>query len=171
MKWNWFCPLPPAKTGIADYTARILPSLRAHAEITLWTDQPRWDASLMEYATVRRFDPDQAPWEEIHRADLNIYHIGNQPEFHGAIWQMSRACPGLVVLHDPSLHHLFGGLYRERWNARAAYFSVMRHYYGEASLNHAVAFFDHGFSTDFMGEHFPLTSLALESALGVVVHS
>jgi glycosyltransferase involved in cell wall biosynthesis len=125
----------------------------------------------MDYATVRRYDPARAPWRDIHRADLNIYHIGNQADFHGAIWQMSRACPGLIVLHDTSLHHLFGGLYRDKWKARTAYLSAMRHYYGETSLKHAAAFFDYELSTEFMAEHFPLTAHALETALGVVVHS
>src|SRR5439155_4075393 len=55
MKLNWFSPLPPAKTDIAHYTARILPALRAHAEVTLWTDQKDWDESLNLNAKVRRY--------------------------------------------------------------------------------------------------------------------
>ncbi len=171
MKWNWFCPLPPAKSGIADYAAKILPSITKHAEVTLWTDQSRWDLGLREHAEVRRYDPARPQWGEIHRADLNIFHIGNQTEFHSAIWQMSRCCPGLVVLHDARLHHLFGGLYRDRWRSRTAYLSVMRRYYGESSLAHAMAFFDGALSTEFMAEHFPLTLHAVENALGLVVHS
>ena len=171
MKWNWFCPLPPAKTGIADYAAKILPSFGAHAELTLWTDQDEWDPSIARYGTVRRYDAARVPWGDLNRADLNIYHIGNHPDFHGGIWQVARTCPGLVVLHDPSLHHFFGALYRERGNMRSAYLQLMRRYYGEASMAVAVAFFDRAISTEFMAEHFPLTWHALENALGVIVHS
>jgi len=31
MKLNWFSPLPPARTGIADYTFGILPELSRRA--------------------------------------------------------------------------------------------------------------------------------------------
>jgi glycosyltransferase involved in cell wall biosynthesis len=158
MKWNWFCPLPPAKTGIADYAVKILPFLQAHAEITLWTDQEEWKPSVGHHGQVRTYDLASVSWSELNRADLNIYHIGNNPDFHGAIWQMARRCPGLVVLHEPSLHHFFGTLYRDRWKARSAYLELMQRHYGEASL-------------EFMAEHFPLTWHGLENALGVVVHS
>lgn len=173
MKWNWFCPLPPAKTGIADYAAKILPFLRAHAEITLWTDQEQWEPSVAPDGPVRRYDPESISWSELNRGDLNIYHIGNNPDFHGAIWQVARRCPGLVVLHEPRLHLFFGTLYRDCWNAlnRSAYLELMRHYYGETGLEAAIAFFDRGFSIEFMADHFPLTWHALENALGVVVHS
>jgi hypothetical protein len=51
MKINWFCPLPPAKTSIADdYLAGILPSLNRHCELTLWTDQSSWDRELEKVA-------------------------------------------------------------------------------------------------------------------------
>ena len=171
MKWNWFCPLPPAKSGIADYAAKILPFFGAHAEITLWTDQKEWEPSVAHHGQVRRYDPASVSWSELNRTDLNIYHIGNNPNFHGAIWQVARNCPGLVVLHEPTLHHFFGTLYRDHWNERSVYLELMQHYYGKVGLEAAVAFFDRGFSIEFMAEHFPLTWHALENAVGVVVHS
>lgn len=171
MMWNWFCPLPPAKTGIAEYAAKVIPSIATHAELTFWVDQLQWDPALQQYGNIRPYDPSFIVWPEINRADLNIYHIGNHPEFHGAIWQVARQCPGVIVLHDPSLHHLFGALYRERWNLRDDYLRIMHRYYGAESLEAAGAFFDRGLSTEFMAEHFPLTWYALERSLGVVVHS
>jgi glycosyltransferase involved in cell wall biosynthesis len=171
MKWNWFCPLPPAKSGIADYSAQVLPFLCSAAEVTLWTDQREWEPLLEEHAEVRSYDPNQIPWRAIHRADLSIFHIGNNALFHGGIWEVARQCPGLVVLHDPTLHQFFGGLYRERWNARSAYLNLMRRYYGESSLHAATEFFEGRLWSEFMAERFPLTDHALENALGVVVHS
>jgi glycosyltransferase involved in cell wall biosynthesis len=181
MKWNWFCPLPPAKTGIADYCAQVLPFLCSTVDVTLWTDQRAWDPFLEERAEVRSYDRNDIPWKAIHRADLSIFHIGNNEPFHGGIWEVARHCPGLVVLHDPTLHHFFfhlyrDHLYRERWNARSAYLKLMRRYYGESSLHAATKFFEGRLSsefmaTEFMAERFPLTDHALENALGVVVHS
>src|SRR4051812_20035917 len=100
MRLHWFSPLPPAKTDIAHYTARILPDLRAEIEVVLWVDQQEWDSALEAYATIRRYDPQQMPWTELNCDDVCIYHIGNNPFFHGPIWMVSRLHPGIVVLHD-----------------------------------------------------------------------
>lgn len=104
MKLNWFSPLPPARTDIADYTFRVLPALRNYAEIVVWTSQSSW-SSEPQYADVRSYQLHNMPWADINKADLNIYHIGNNPDFHSDIWQISCQCPGLVVMHDLKLHH------------------------------------------------------------------
>ena len=121
MKLHWFSPLPPARTGIAQYTMGLLPALQKRAEIVLWTDQAEWDPLLETYATVRRYHPEQMPWAEINRADMSIYNIGNNPAAHGSIWQVSRSHPGIIILHDLSLQHLFVGLFRDQWHDRHGY--------------------------------------------------
>jgi glycosyltransferase involved in cell wall biosynthesis len=172
MKLNWFSPLPPASTDIAHYTTRVLPALASRAEVTLWTDQEHWDAGLKRYAEVRRYSPERAPWAELNRADISVYHIGNNPLFHGSIWQLSRAAPGLVVLHDMRLHHFFDGLYRVKWRDLDAYQSVMGKYYGEQGrLDAFECFKQEACNIDSMAERYPLTQLATENALGVLVHT
>src|SRR3982751_4611802 len=95
MKLNWFSPLPPASTDIAHYTTRVLAALCRQAEVTLWTDQDKWDNSLNEYAEVRRYKLRRMRWAELNRGDMSIYHIGNNPLFHGSVWQVSQRHPGL----------------------------------------------------------------------------
>ena len=104
MRINWFSPLPPARTDIAHYTARILPALRAGAEVVLWTNQAEWHAGLEEQAEVRRFEPGNVPRELLDRADATFFHIGNSAMFHRAIWQVGQEYPGITVLHDIQLH-------------------------------------------------------------------
>jgi glycosyltransferase involved in cell wall biosynthesis len=172
VKLNWFSPLPPASTDIAHYTTRVLPALASRAEVTLWTDQEDWDAALKRYAEVRRYSPERVPWAELNRADMSVYHIGNNPLFHGSIWQLSRAAPGLVVLHDMRLHHFFDGLYRVKWRDLDAYQSVMCKYYGEQGrLDALECFTQEARNIDSMAERYPLTQLATENALGVLVHT
>ena len=175
MKINWFSPLQPASTDIAHYTARVLPALIKRAEVTLWTDQSRWDQRLEKIAArVRRYDPsaNAINWEELNRADISIYHIGNNPLFHGAIWQMSRQHAGIVVLHDFRLHHFFDGLYRAQWRDRDEYLRVMEFYYGEQGRHDAIECFDtNARNIDHMAESYPLTEHALENALGVITHT
>ncbi len=172
MKINWFCPLPPAKTSIADdYLAGILPSLSAGCELTLWTDQDRWDPSLENYATVRTYDPRRISWPELHPADATFYNIGNNHLFHASIWDVSRRHPGIVVLHDLRVHNFFDSLYRGQWRDPAGYFRQMQRYYGDEGVRAANEFVNYGANIDFITQRFPLTELALENCLAVVVHT
>lgn len=171
-KLNWFSPLPPASTDIAHYTTRVLPALAARAEVLLWTDAERWDKSLERHAEVRRYSAETMPPEELNRAALSVYHLGNNPLFHGSIWQLSLRHPGLVVLHDIRLHHFFDGLYRVRWRDLNAYQAVMKKYYGEQGRLDAIdCFKQEARNIDWMAERYPLTELATENALGVLVHT
>ena len=84
----YYSPLPPERSGIADYSALLLPAL----------------GDLVEIAVVRRGRTRPVA------ADVALYHIGNDPEAHGWIVDALRRRPGVVVLHDFVLHHLVAGL-------------------------------------------------------------
>ena len=173
MKINWFCPLPPARTSIADdYLVGILPSLSLQSELTLWTDQNNWDRSLEKLAMVRRYDPDRISWRDVNHADVTFYNICNNHLFHASIWQVSRRHPGIVVLHDLRVHNFFDSLYRGQWCDLEGYLAELKRYYGDEGLRAATEYvYSGGVDIDFMTEHYPLTPLALENCLGVLVHT
>lgn len=171
MKLNWFSPLPPARTGIAEYTAQVLPALCARAEVTLWTEQAEWDEALQAHAEVRRYKPGEMRWSELNRADATFYHMGNNPSFHYGIWLTSRRHPGIVVLHDTRLHHFFAGVYRERWRDRDGYVAEMERLYGERGRHTAERFWTTPGGPEHIAETYPLTPLALENSLGALVHT
>jgi glycosyltransferase involved in cell wall biosynthesis len=172
MKINWFSPLPPAKTDIAHYTTRVLPALSALADVTLWTDQREWDRALEKQAEVRTISLGRMPWPDLNRADANFYQIGNNPLFHGSSWQISRLHAGVVVLHDFRLHHFFDGLFRIQWRDLNSYLGEMEKYYGaEGRRDGAECFRNDARNISYMAERYPLTRLAIENALGVVVHT
>jgi SAM-dependent methyltransferase/glycosyltransferase involved in cell wall biosynthesis len=168
---NWFSPLPPATTDIAHYTWRLLPALGKQAEIILWTDQAEWDPKLERWAEVRPYRPQHIPWAELNRGDVSIYHVGNNPLFHAAIWQLSRCYRGIVVLHDICLQHFFCGLYRDQWRDRDGYVEHMEKHYGQVGRQDAEAFWGGQLTVVDMVERYPLTPLAVEKAYGVLVHS
>lgn len=172
MKLNWFSPLPPAKTEIAYYTARIVRDLGKRAEVTLWTDQAKWDADLETYASVRRYKTGPDFWAELNRGDISIYHIGNNALFHNWIWQVSRSHPGLVILHDLHLHHFFAGVYCGQAQDLGEYLAQMNFYYGEEGRRDGEDCFKRGApNIHYLVERYPLTRLALENALGILVHT
>ncbi len=172
MNLNWFSPLPPAKTGIADFVTGLLPGLSERAHITLWTDQAKWDRSIEKHAEVRTYRLEQMPWVELNRADLSIYNLGNNHLFHGSIWQVARRQPGAVILHDLRLHEFFDSLYRRQWQDTDGYLAQMETHYGEEGRNAAADSVKNGSTAiHSLAERYPLTALALENSLGVLVHT
>jgi len=172
MKLNWFSPLPPAPTDIAHLTTRVLPALAARAEVTLWTNQSDFDPNLKQLAAVRRLEPGRVKWEDLNRADACIYNLGNNPLFHGAIWQLAREHAGIVILHDTRLHHFFDGIYRVQRRDLSSYLEVMELYYGaEGRRDAADCFQQDARNINEMARKYPLTEHALENSVGVVVHT
>ena len=77
-----------------------------------------------------------------------------------------------MILHDLRVHNFFESLYRGQWRDLAGYLAEIKRYYGDEGLRSAAAFVESGtVSIDFMTEHYPLTPLALENSLAVVVHT
>jgi glycosyltransferase involved in cell wall biosynthesis len=168
---NWFSPIFPAQTDISHYTNRILIDLAGMADVTIWTDQKKWDPSVEEIAKVKTYQVDNMPWSELNKADSNIYNIGNNPLFHKSIWQVSSLQPGIVILHDFSLQHFFAGILKDDWNNRQDYLSIMEEHYGNTGRIDAERFWSGNLDTNFMAVNYPLTRLALRNASGVMVHN
>ena len=95
--------MPPSRSGIADYSALLLPEL--------------WQRIDVVVARPGRFRRDP-------QADVALYHVGNDAEAHGWIVEALRRRPGVVVLHDFVLHHLVVGLTFARGDM-AGYLSAM----------------------------------------------
>lgn len=81
MTVGFFAPLPPARTGVADYAAALLAALRKHGRIEV----------------NRR-----------GRAEALLYHLGNN-RLHGEVYERALREPGVTVLHDAVLHHFLLG--------------------------------------------------------------
>ena len=148
MKINYFSPLPPAKSGISEVAALIIPALSQYAEVTAWTDQDDWDKDLENYAKIRQYQSNEIDWSELNKTDLNIYHIGNNIDYHRHILVLSQQIPGMVVLHDITLSHLFRGFYSEQESNGVA----------RTSINSVV-------------DDFATTEWAIDNAASVIVHS
>lgn len=155
-------PLPPNPSGIADYVAESLPALALRAELTAVVEDPKAVApGLARYARIC------AP-ADAHEADLDLYHLGNSPA-HGYVHRAALARPGVVVLHEWSLHHLVLRETVERGDA-SAYLKQMRRAYGEDGLlvGRQVA---RALGGDLWPALYPLNEQVLESSLGVVALS
>ena len=151
MRIAYFSPMPPEASGIADYSALVLPALRRHADVVVvkrGTKRPPRDA------------------------DLAVYHIGNNPDAHGWILDALRRTPGLVVLHDFVLHHLVAGVTIGRGDGHG-YLDAMEREHGVVGRLLAHGVLDKRLPPlwEARPEDFPLAGEVLSLATGVLVHS
>lgn len=142
MRLSVWSPRPPSPSGIADYVAESLPHLARGAEVRLVSEEA-----------------------EAGDADLDVYHLGNSPA-HAYVYRAALRKPGVVFLHDWSLHHLVLGETVEKGDV-AGYLREMRRAHGEAGtfVARQVA---RGLGGDILPALFPLNDRVLESSLGVV---
>ena len=151
MKVAYFSPLPPEKTGVADYSALLLPALRERVEV----------------AVVRR-GRRRAP----RGSDVSLYHVGNNPDAHAWIVDALRRDPGVVVLHDFVLHHLVAGITIGRRDGHA-YLDAMEREHGVVGRLLAHGVLDKRIAPlwESRPADFPLAGPVLEHATGLIVHS
>jgi glycosyltransferase involved in cell wall biosynthesis len=151
VKVAYFSPMAPSASGIADYSALLLPALREHIEVV-----------VVKRGTKR---PPRG-------VDLAVYHIGNNPDAHGWILDALRRTPGLVVLHDFVLHHLVAGVTIGRRDGHA-YLDAMEREHGVVGRLLAHGVLDKRLPPlwEARPEDFPLAGEVLSLATGLVVHS
>ena len=151
MKVAYFSPMPPERSGIADYSALLLPAL-----------EPRVDLTVVRRGRKR---PPRG-------TDLCLYHVGNNPEAHGWIVEALRRTPGVVVLHDFVLHHLVAGLTIGRRDGHG-YLAAMEREGGVVGrlLGHAVLDKRIPPLWENRPEDFHLAGEVLDLATGLIVHS
>lgn len=159
MRLNVWSPLPPSASGIADYVAEQLPGLAERADVTAVVAEPGAVTPLAA-SGVRVVGPAEAG-----DADLDVYHVGNSPA-HAYVYRAALARPGVVVLHDFSIHHLVLHETVERGD-RDAYLREMRRAHGEAGtfVGRQVA---RDLGGDLLPALYPLNDRLLESSLAVV---
>jgi glycosyltransferase involved in cell wall biosynthesis len=151
VKVAYFSPLPPERSGISDYSALLLPALEERIDVKV--------------AKRGKTKPPRG-------TDVALYHVGNNPEAHAWIVDALRRRPGLVVLHDFVLHHLVAGMTLGRGDVEG-YLDAMQRDAGVVGrlLAHGVADQLLPPIWEERAADFPLTSVVLDRADGVVCHS
>ena len=151
MKVAYYSPMPPEQSGIADYSALLLPALRE------WID-----------VEVVRRGRTRAP----RGTDVAVYHVGNNPDAHAWIVDALRKRPGVVVLHDFVLHHLVAGMTVGRRDGHG-YLDLMEREHGVVGRLLAHGVLDKRIPPlwESRPADFPLPTFVLEHATGLVVHS
>ncbi len=161
----YFSPLPPARSGIADYSADLLPYLAREMDLTLYAAEPEQvDATLRRQFIVR---PLAAYPQERWQFDLPLYQMGNSVH-HQDLYAMMRRYPGVVVLHDYFLHHFIAHTTAGQ-GRYDGYTRELGYAHGEAGT--ALAWAIRAGQAQHPLASLPLNRRVLDLSLGVLVHS
>jgi glycosyltransferase involved in cell wall biosynthesis len=149
MRVAYYSPLPPSRSGIADYSTLLLPALSERVDVVL-----------------------AQPGKRAPAADVALYHVGNDPDAHGWIVDALWKRPGVVVMHEFVLHHLIAGITIGRGNGRG-YLDAMERDLGVAGRLLGLGVLDNLLPLlwETQPERFPLAGVVLDHAHGVIVHS
>ncbi len=147
MRVAFFSPLPPARSGIADYSEALLQSLKPLVDLEV-------------------FSGGHQPFNA-QAFDIALYHVGNNG-YHGFVYETALRHPGVVVMHESNLHHLLADLTIKRgdWDQ---YVRECEYNGGAAAREFAERVRKLEIGPDYEGVR--MTRRLLESARGVVVHS
>jgi glycosyltransferase involved in cell wall biosynthesis/SAM-dependent methyltransferase len=147
MRVALFTPLPPARSGIADYSEALVEELQHRVELDVFSQNvPAFDAA---------------------RYDGILYQIGNNG-FHDFVYETALRHPGVVVLHESNLHHLIAHLTIKRgdWDA---YIRECEYEGGAKARAFAERVRKLEVGPDYEG--LAMTRRLLERSRGVIVHS
>jgi glycosyltransferase involved in cell wall biosynthesis len=164
-----FSPLPPSRSGIAAYTAELLPALGRllRTVVVLARDEDAAAAGAPEGAAEVLSERAYRRRPALH-ALPHLHQLGNSLD-HAHVYRAALRRPGVVVLHDVVLHHLVEALTLGR-GSPAAYEAVLGQNHGPggrrlARMRRA------GLFSPMQRFLMPLHRQVLDAALGVVVHS
>ncbi|MDX2352681.1 glycosyltransferase [Stutzerimonas xanthomarina] len=159
----YISPLPPEKSGIADYSAELLPELSRLYEIDVIVVQSdvsdSWVLNNCPVRSVRWF------LEHADQYDRVLYHFGNSP-FHQHMFELLKVVPGVVVLHDFFLSGVVS--YRDALKvAPDAWASELYNSHGYAALLDRF----HAIGPQATDWKYPCSLSVIQDSLGIIVHS
>ena len=154
-------PLPPTRSGIADYDAEILAALSS----------PSKKSSLR----ISSYEPSSAALALAAKHDVLLVQIGNDP-LHApsveALFDPERRTPAVVVLHEFVLHHLFAAAYLTR-SRKEDYARELERAHGARGRAFASTLKDGALVPvwDLDPWLFPMSAGVIRAAEAVVAHS
>jgi glycosyltransferase involved in cell wall biosynthesis/SAM-dependent methyltransferase len=169
MRLAYFSPLPPSKSGIADYSAELLPYLASGAEISVFVEQAKELRANEDRTDYRVYDVTHFNEIEAKKPfDLCLYHQGNNP-YHEYIYERALVKPGVVVMHEHCLHHLIAWKTLGR-DDEDGYWDEMFYSYGRRG-SQLAEMRRRDVSSEYQQFLLPLNRRLVNHSLGIIVHN
>ncbi len=129
LKIAWFTPFH-TDSAIGEFSQHVTAELSRFADVEIWTaDAEPWLATKLPLVP---YDLDSDELDRLPDHDAVVYNMGNYLGYHASIHAVSKRHPGIVILHDRALHHLFAELWLHGPDHDPPrYIDRMRAHYGE----------------------------------------
>ncbi|HLZ30439.1 MAG TPA: glycosyltransferase [Chloroflexota bacterium] len=177
MRVAWFTPFSH-ESAIGHFSEIVLRELRAEAEVTLFAS----DIAAARDARSDAFDL-QVLWGKDPAAvaasiagfECVVYNLGNHYEMHHRSYEVALRRPGLVILHDLVMHHMFAGRYLGKVQNFSGYLGELEYAHGDAGRRMGELILSGGagalvWDSPTMLEYHMARS-AVRGSVGVIVHS
>jgi glycosyltransferase involved in cell wall biosynthesis len=162
-KLAYISPLPPGRSGIADYSAELLPELARHYTIDVIVAQDNIANSwINENCAIRDVD-----WfiNHAHIYERVLYHFGNS-DYHQHMFNLLAKVPGVVVLHDFFLSGIVAHMDVHGFDPNV-WTRELYHAHGYRAVQERF----HAKDTADVVWKYPCNKSVFENAQGIIVHS
>lgn len=163
LRLAYISPFRPLNSGIASYSASLLPELSRYYDIDIVVDQKTvdcdWATANCNIVSIEEFE---------RRSDAGyysrtLYHFGNS-EFHAHMPGLLLRHPGVVVLHDYFLSGLQN--WRQAKGADGVYIDALLDSHGYHAVEHLASA-----GVESTITRYPANGPVVRSAAGIIVHS
>ncbi len=170
----WFTPFH-VDSAVGEFSRCVTGELAKVADVEIWTsdDAPLLPTDLQLVGYVAGSEE----LDVLRSRDVIIYNLGNYLDYHASIYRVSKDHPGVVILHDRVLHHMFADFWLggSGEGGPPRYIERMRTHYGEEAEAIALASLRGERKAVWESDEdilrYPLYEEGIENAVGVVTHS
>lgn len=154
-------PMPPSRSGIADYSCELLTALKTHYQITVISQAELPETEPRDGIAIQTVD-----WFEQHADSFEriVYQFGNS-HFHAHMFRLLAEHPGVVVLHDFFLSGVLDWM-ELRADMPGEFGNALARSHGKVGLQ-----FEQDYGRARTIEKYPCNSFVVDRAKGVIVHS
>ena len=104
MKIAWFTPVDK-RSAIGKVSLTICERLSKDHLVDIWGYEK--ENILETDLNIIAYDPSALDVKALKRYDYIVYNMGNYAGYHWAIYEVMLRVPGIVILHDRTMHSFF----------------------------------------------------------------
>ena len=171
MKVAYFSPFSPDKSGISDFSEELVQELAKLCEVDLFANKPITNEKIKENFQI--YDVDDINDVELRNSyDHLIYQVGNNRTFHKDVVETFMKYPGILELHDLSLHHYLAEdtFVQKKYDK---YIEIMKYCHGKEGEAAARRFLNGEIRAPWENQsnRFTVNKHLIDKAVAIIVHS